>query len=78
MEACNDIASVSFSLKAQVESMLHNQEVIAQRINAVQYQVNESSAAAGRHCVRNSRDYVEISRIVVFANLLTIILHTQM
>ena len=70
VRACNDITSVSLSLKAQVQSMLQNEEVIAQEINAVQYRGNESAAAAS-HCVRrDSKGYDGISSIVAFTNLL--------
>ena len=74
VQACNDITSVSLSLKAQVQSMLHNETGIAQERNAVRYRGNESSAAS--HCVRrNSKGYDEISSIVAFTNLLIIIFY---
>ena len=76
VKACNDIASVSLSLKAQLQSMLQNETAIAQEINAVQYRGNESAAAS--HCVqRNSKGYDEIPIIVAFTNLLIIILYSD-
>ena len=76
VQACADITSVSLSLKAQVQSMLHNQTVIAQEIIAVRYRGNESAAAAASHCVQqNSKGYDEISSIVAFTNLLIIIFY---
>ena len=77
VQACNEITSVSLSLRAQVQSMLHNQTSIAQEIIAVQYRGNESSAAS--QCVRpNSKDYDEVSSIVSFTNLFIIILYIRM